>query len=67
MEQLMALGIVLGDLDSTAKAFTDMKDELVKEKATQEIEQVEINILTQAVKSLKILVDKFSTQIPSLE
>jgi hypothetical protein len=67
MEQLMALGIVLGDLDSTAKAFTDMKDELVKEKATQEIEQVEINILTQAVESLKILVDKFSTQIPSLE
>jgi hypothetical protein len=67
MEQLMALGIVLGDLDSTAKAFTDMKDELVKEKATQEIEQVEINILTQAVESLKILIDKFSTQIPSLE
>jgi hypothetical protein len=67
MEQLMALGIVLGDLDSTAKAFTDMKDELVKEKATQEIEQVEINILTQVVESLKILVDKFSTQIPSLE
>jgi hypothetical protein len=36
MEQLMALGVVPGALDSAAKAFTDLKDELEKEKAAQE-------------------------------
>jgi hypothetical protein len=35
-EQLMALSVILGDSDSTAKAFTDLKAEQDKEKATQE-------------------------------
>jgi hypothetical protein len=32
-EQIMALGIVPSEPDSTAKAFTDLKVELEKEKA----------------------------------
>jgi hypothetical protein len=36
-EQLMALGVVPGDPDSAAKAFTNLKTELDKEKAAQEI------------------------------
>jgi hypothetical protein len=37
MEQLMTLIMVPGDPDSVAKAFAALKEELVKEKATQEI------------------------------
>jgi hypothetical protein len=33
MDQLMALGVISGDLDSAAKAFADLKDELAKQKA----------------------------------
>jgi hypothetical protein len=33
----MALGIIPGDLDSTTKAFADLKIELDKEKANQKI------------------------------
>jgi hypothetical protein len=36
MEHLMALGMVPGDLDSTAKAFANLKVELEKEKAARE-------------------------------
>jgi hypothetical protein len=34
MEQLMSLGVVPGDPDSVAKAFADLKAELVKEKVS---------------------------------
>jgi hypothetical protein len=37
MEQLMALGVVPGDPNSTAKGFFDLKAELEKEKAAREI------------------------------
>jgi uncharacterized coiled-coil protein SlyX len=63
----MALGIVPGDLDSAAKAFADLKAELEKEKATQEMAQTEVDTLTQAVKDLKIFADKFVAQVPILE
>jgi predicted nucleic acid-binding Zn-ribbon protein len=63
----MALGIVPGDLDSTAKAFANMKVELEREKAAQEMAQAEVDTLTQAVKDLKIFADKFTAQIPILE
>jgi chromosome segregation ATPase len=63
----MALGIVLGDLDSTTKAFADMKVELERENAAQEMALAEVEVLTQAVKNLKISADKFVTQIPILE
>jgi chromosome segregation ATPase len=63
----MALGIVPGDLDSAAKAFTDLKVELVKEKAARVMAQAEVDTLTQAVKDLKISADKFATQVPIIE
>jgi hypothetical protein len=36
MEQLSTLGVILGNLDLTAKAFTDLKEELTREKAARE-------------------------------
>jgi chromosome segregation ATPase len=63
----MALGIVLGDLDSTTKAFTDLKVELEKEKAAREVAQAEVNTLTWTVKDLEISTNKFATQVPILE
>jgi chromosome segregation ATPase len=66
-EQLMALGIVPGDQDSATKSFADMKAELDKEKAAQVTSQTEVDMLTQAVKDLKITTNKFIMQIPTLE
>jgi phage-related tail protein len=63
----MALGVVPGDPDSAAKAFTDLKDELAKEKASWEAMQIDVGTLTQAVESLKISADKFAAHIPILE
>jgi hypothetical protein len=63
----MALGIVPGNPDSTAKAFTDLKIELDKEKAAQIAGQIKIDVLTRAVKDLKISADRFAAQIPTLE
>jgi hypothetical protein len=63
----MALGIIPGDLDSAAKAFVDLKIELDKEKAARIAAQIKINVLTWAVKGLKISGDKFAARIPSLE
>jgi hypothetical protein len=33
MDQLMALGVILGDSNSAAKAFADLRDELAKGNA----------------------------------
>jgi uncharacterized coiled-coil protein SlyX len=66
-EQLMALGIVPGDLDLAAKAFPDLKAELDKEKAAQETTQIEVDMLSWVVKDLKTSVDKFAAQISTLE
>jgi chromosome segregation ATPase len=63
----MALGIILGDPNSATKAFANLKAELDKEKSAQIASQVEIDVLTRAVKDLKISADKFATQIPNLE
>jgi predicted nucleic acid-binding Zn-ribbon protein len=63
----MALGIILGDLDSVTKAFADLKTELDKEKSARKVAQIEVEMLAQAVKDLKISVDMFATQIPTLE
>jgi thiamine pyrophosphokinase len=68
MEQLMALGVVLGDLDSAAtKAFIDLKNELAKEKVVRETAQTKVEILTWAVRDLKISANRFVAQIPVLE
>jgi chromosome segregation ATPase len=63
----MALGFILGDLDSAAKAFTILKIELDKEKTARKAAQIEVDTLAQAVKDLKISAEKFATQIPTLE
>jgi hypothetical protein len=63
----MAPGIVPSDPDSAAKAFVDLKTKLYKEKAAQIVGQIEINVLTRAVKELKISADRFAAQIPTLE
>jgi chromosome segregation ATPase len=63
----MALGIVPGDLDSAAKAFANLKAELEREHAAQEAAQTEVDTLTQAIKDLKISLDKFAAQIHILE
>jgi hypothetical protein len=49
----MALGIVPGDWDSDAKAFADLKAELEKERAAQEMAQDEVDTLTRASLLLK--------------
>jgi hypothetical protein len=67
MGQLMVRGVVPGDPDSAAKAFTDLKAELEKEKAARETSQIQVNTLTRAVEGLKISPDKFYAQIPILE
>jgi hypothetical protein len=63
----MALGIVPGNPDLATKAIDDLKIELDKEKAARIAGQVKIDVLTWAVKVLKIYVDRFAAQIPTLE
>jgi hypothetical protein len=63
----MALGVVPGDPNSVAKSFVHLKTELDKEKATRIANQIKIDVLTRAVKDLKISADRFATQIPTHE
>jgi hypothetical protein len=63
----MALAIIPSDLGTAAKAFVDLKLGLDKEKAARITTQIEINVLAQAVKDLKIFADRFATRIPTLE
>jgi chromosome segregation ATPase len=63
----MALGIVPDDPDSAAKAFEDLKTELDKIKATRIATQIKIDVLTRAIKDLKISADRFAAQIPTLK
>jgi hypothetical protein len=62
----MALGIVLGDPDSTAKSFVGLKTKLdkEKEKAARITAQIEIDVLTQAAKDLKISTDRLPLEFP---
>jgi hypothetical protein len=59
-DQLIALGIVPGDTDSTTKAFADLKTELDNEKVVSKAAQIEVDTLSRAVKDLKISADKFT-------
>jgi outer membrane murein-binding lipoprotein Lpp len=63
----MALGIIPGDPYLAAKAFANLKVDLDEERATRLAAQVEVNVLTRAVKELKISTDRFATQISTLE
>jgi hypothetical protein len=66
-DHLIALGIVPGDSDSATKAFADLNTELDNEKAAQKAAQIEVDTLSWAVQDLKISVDKFAAQIPTVE
>jgi hypothetical protein len=66
-DQLMAFCIAPGDLDSTTKAFADLKTELDNKKAARKASQIDVDMLAWAVKDLKISAEKFAAQIPTLE
>jgi hypothetical protein len=57
----MALGIIPDAPDSALKAFTDLKANLNKEKISRLATQIEVNVLSRAIKDLKISADKFAT------
>jgi hypothetical protein len=57
---------VPGDPD-LAKGFIDLKIELDQEKAAWITTQIKIDVLTQAVKDLKISADRFAARFPTLE
>jgi hypothetical protein len=63
----MALIIIPGAPDSATKAFTDMKVDPDEEKVARLAAQIEVDVLTRAVRDLKISANKFATQIPTLE
>jgi predicted nucleic acid-binding Zn-ribbon protein len=50
-----------------AKAFADLKADLDEEKVARITAQVEVDVLSRAIKDLKISADRFATQIPTLE
>jgi hypothetical protein len=57
----VALGIIPGASDSTTNAFADLKVDLDKEKAARLVAQIEVDVLTQAVRDLKIFADRFAS------
>jgi hypothetical protein len=57
MEQLSTLGVILGNPNSTTKAFANRKEELAREKVVRETAHAEVEALTQAVGDLKMLAD----------
>jgi chromosome segregation ATPase len=63
----MFLAIVPDDLNSATKAIANLKTELDKEKIAWKAAQIEVDMLTWAIKDLKISADKFAAQIPTLE
>jgi hypothetical protein len=67
MDQLMAFGMILGDLDSAAKAFSALKEALVKEKVARQTAQTEVETLTWVVRDLKFSANDFAAQNPVLE
>jgi hypothetical protein len=62
----MALGIIPGAPSSEAKAFADFKADLDEEKAARVIAWIEADVLSRAVRDLKISADRFATQMPTL-
>jgi hypothetical protein len=63
----MALSIIPGAPGSAAKAFVELKADLDEQKAARLTTQIEVDMLTRAVRDLKISADRFATQIPTLE
>jgi hypothetical protein len=65
MEQLMTLGVELGDKDSASRYLASLKSELVNEKTVRQEAQVQVQTLARAVVDLKKTTDKFVAQIPA--
>jgi predicted RNase H-like nuclease (RuvC/YqgF family) len=63
----MALGVIPGAPGSEAAALVDQKIDLDEEKAARVAAQVEADVLSRAIRDLKISVDWFASQIPTLE
>jgi hypothetical protein len=59
--------MIIGAPDSATNAIANLKAELHKEKAPRFEAQIEADVLTRAVKDLKISADRYATQIPTLE
>jgi hypothetical protein len=66
-DQLHALGDIPGAPSSEAKSFADLKVDLDEEKAARVIAQVEADVLSLVVRNMKVSVDRFASQIPTLE
>jgi hypothetical protein len=60
----MGHGIILDDPDSVAKAFTDLKIELDKEKTIQKVSRTDVDMMAWAVKDLKILLTNLPLESP---
>jgi hypothetical protein len=63
----VALDIIRCALYSIAKAFTDLKVDLDEEKVAWLAAQIDVDVLSQAVRDLKISADRFASQIPTLK
>jgi hypothetical protein len=66
-DQLLALGVTPGAPGSETQALASLKADLDAEKATRVTAQVEADVLSRAVRDLKVSADRFTTQIPILE
>jgi hypothetical protein len=66
-DRLLALGIIPGAPGSETQALANLNANLDVEKAVRVATQVEANVLSQAVRDLKVSADRFTTQIPTLE
>jgi hypothetical protein len=60
MEQLMALGVELGDLDSAVKSLAALKTELTEEKAARIKAQAKAETVAHAVEDLMNTTDRFA-------
>jgi hypothetical protein len=63
----MALSIIPGAPNSEVKAFANLKADLEEKKAARIAAQLEADVLSRAVRDLKISTNRFATQIPTLE
>jgi chromosome segregation ATPase len=63
----MALGVIPGAPGSEAKAFADLKADLDEKRTARVTAQVEVDVLSQTVRDLKISADRFASRIPTLE
>jgi hypothetical protein len=63
----MALGIILGAPNSATKAFPNLKADLEEEKVARLIAQIEVDVLSRAVRDLKISASRFASQILTLK